>query len=320
MKTPLQAKHLDLPLEIKQVNDDGSFTGDLSVYDFIDYGGDVTQKGCFTKTLQESGGKIPMLAFHDMSRPIGVMELTDGESSLEAKGYLNMDLPDAKQVLSTMRFNMRHGIKTGLSMGYITVKDAIKSGIRFLQEVKLLEGSVVTLAQNVMCAVTEVKSASTSPERKDFAAELEETQVYDLFYQVCSALYSELANSVYMADEQAAAEDGVKKALADAENAFLDFVNRYFSLKSTENTAEYMNFPETRVAQKMLMDLETRVKALLAKSGATSTEAGADDAGAATQPNEPGDSHSNELTAEQKAVVRNFVKESFNGNSRTSNA
>src|SRR6185312_17119117 len=100
------------------------------------------------------GNKVPMLYMHDMSRPIGVMELTDGDSALEVKGVLNMEMEDAKAARSLMRFNLKNGIKTGLSIGYITVKDSVNNGIRYLKEIKLLEGSVVTLAANRLCAVT----------------------------------------------------------------------------------------------------------------------------------------------------------------------
>ena len=318
-----QRKVLDLNLQLKALGHDGTFTGDLSVYDFVDYGGDATEKGCFTKTLKESGGRVPMLWQHDMHRPIGAMELTDGDTALEVKGILNMDVPDAKIAHSMMRFNKANGITTGLSMGYIPVKDQVKDGVRYLQEVKLLEGSVVTLAANRLCAISDVKQrgALRSPERKSFSEELEEAQVSSLFYQIVNALWSELANCVYGddGDDQDKVSAGCAQAFTDASSAFADYIKRRFAMlaSDTDGDAQYMSFPETAVAQKAIANLETLVQALKAKSRATSTEAGAAATpGAANQPNEPGAAHSDELTPEQKLRIRQFTKEAVQDGSR----
>jgi len=307
LKAMKQTRNLDLHLQIKQLSDDGTFTGDLSVYDFVDYGGDVTDKGCFTKSLQDSGGKVPMLYQHDTARPIGHMELTDGETALECKGVFNMDLPDAKLAHSTMKHNLKYGIKTGLSMGYITIKDKVENGIRHLKEVMLMEGSVVTFAMNRMCAVVDVKTAESTPERKDFADELERIQVSDLRYQLLSALWSETYDALYESDNAADAESATRAAVADFLASYIDFINRYFAMQQdSQDGAEMMTFPETALAQKFLAEQHTKITALLEKSRATGTPAGtATDAGAAIQPNEPGN-HSGELTPEQKQYIRDF--------------
>lgn len=310
-----ETKRLDIELQIKSLSDDGTFTGDLSVYDFVDYGGDVTVKGCFTKTLQESGAKVPMLWQHDMSRPIGVMSLTDGDTALECKGVLNMDMPDAKAAYSMMNFNKKNGIASGLSMGYIPMKDSVKSGIRYLEEVKLLEGSIVTIAANRLCAVSEVKAAGVlaSQERKEFADELENIQVYALFSQIIQALYSELCNVMYGSDDAPTAQKGAGDAFSAASSAFSDYVSRYFG-ESESDGMETAAFPDTTFGEKIIAGLEKKLEALRAKSRATAQAAGAAaNAGAAAKPNEPGASHSGELQPEAKAAVSNFVKEIFDG-------
>jgi len=307
-----ETKHLDVHLNIKAFDAEaGTFHGDLSVYDFVDYGGDVTVKGCFTKTLQENGGKVPMLYQHDMARPIGHMELVDGETALECKGVLNMALPDAQVALATMKHNQKHGIKTGLSMGYFAIKDKVDNGIRYLTEVKLLEGSVVTLAANQMCAVTDIKKlgAVATLERKDFASELEDIQVRDLFYQLISALWSALSECMYSSADTATAASAVKQEISAFQSEFLNYVSRSFNEASdSEDQMEMAAFPTTAVAQKFLADMQNRITALLGKSRATDTAGAASDDGAATQLDEPG-SHS--FTPEQigQAIKSLFRRE-----------
>jgi HK97 family phage prohead protease len=294
-----EAKRLDCNLELKQLTDEGTFTGDLSVYDFVDYGGDVTMKGCFTKSLQESGGKIPLLLHHDLSKQVGVLECKDGDAALEVAGTMNMALPSAQEMQSMMKFNQKHGLKTGLSMGFLTVKDAVQNGIRYLKEVKLLEGSIVTLPMNRLCHVADVKSldaGGTEAERKDFAQELEAIQVRDLSSQLMNALWCELWDLMYDSDNQADAEDAARVAITAFQAGYLDYIARYFSVFRQQSDMEMMSRKALQLAPRMekhLRELMTRTQALLEPPRATSTEAGAAaKSGAATDQHEPVIDHS----------------------------
>lgn len=164
----MQTKIINPAFEVKALGEDGTFEGLLSVYGNIDLGGDVVTVGAFTKSLGASNGKIPLLAHHDGARPIGVLECIDSSSALSVRGRLNMSIEDAKTAHAIMKFNIASGLKSGLSIGYRVVRDSIKDGIRYLEELHLLEGSFVTLPMNPLAVITAVKSASSVQSARDF--------------------------------------------------------------------------------------------------------------------------------------------------------
>lgn len=154
----------DFRFEVKDVAEDGTFQGLLSVYDVLDHGGDVVEKGAFTKTLRESKGIVPLLWQHDKSEPIGLLYLEDSEKALKARGELALDLPTARKAHTLLK----KGIVKGMSIGYETVKGPMENGVRRLKEIKLWEGSLVTFPMNPKAQVTSVKSD------EDFAVALRE--------------------------------------------------------------------------------------------------------------------------------------------------
>jgi hypothetical protein len=52
---------------------------------------------------------------------------------------------------------MKHKYITGMSIGYITVKQGYSNGVRLLKEIRLLEGSIVSIPMNPEAQVTGVK-------------------------------------------------------------------------------------------------------------------------------------------------------------------
>jgi HK97 family phage prohead protease len=139
-------------LELKQLDDSGTFEGRLAVYNNVDEGGDVIEPGAFSKTLLEGGGIIPLLWAHDSSAPIGSLELRDSPTALLAKGRLVLSVAKAREAYDLMRA----GVLKGLSIGYKTIK-AIEGDVRRLKELKLFEGSLTPLPMNREAVVTGVK-------------------------------------------------------------------------------------------------------------------------------------------------------------------
>src|SRR4051812_14331745 len=142
----------NLPMEIKEISADGSFTGLLSVYNIVDLGKDLIEPGAFTKTIVEHGNEVPMLWQHKPDVPIGTLTLTDGPDALHVKGQLLMDLPEAKKAYLLIKAR----IVRGLSIGFDTVKQVLDGGIRRLKELRLYEGSIVTFPMNESALITSV--------------------------------------------------------------------------------------------------------------------------------------------------------------------
>lgn len=140
--------------EIKSIDDQGKFTGIASVYGNVDLGGDLVQKGAFTKTLAERGTEVPILWQHKTAEPIGLGTLTDGPDGLMIEGQLCLDTVRGKEAYALMKAK----IIKGFSIGYDTIKQKFEKGVRNLLELKLWEVSCVTFPMNEEALLTSVKS------------------------------------------------------------------------------------------------------------------------------------------------------------------
>jgi uncharacterized protein len=145
---------LDFKFELKSLNDAGELEGYAAVFGNFDLGGDVIEQGAFTKSIEESGGEVPILYQHDRYEPIGVStKLEQDRYGLRVKGQLNMDVQRARETRSLMN----QGAMKGLSIGYGAVKKSFSGSVRHLKEVALKEFSPVVFPMNEL-AVASVKA------------------------------------------------------------------------------------------------------------------------------------------------------------------
>lgn len=155
--------------EIKEVSENGTFTGIASVYGVEDLTGDVIDKGAFTKTVNESA-VIPILWQHDSREVIGAGRLREWQGKLYVDAALDMDDATAQKAYNKLK---RKLIK-GLSIGFTAVKtkwEEIESrSIRHITEAKLWEVSVVTFPALPAAQVTRVKSAREEELERRIAA------------------------------------------------------------------------------------------------------------------------------------------------------
>jgi uncharacterized protein len=146
------------PLDLKQVETDGTFSGYASLFDTEDMGRDIVLPGAFRDSLRQRGAAgIRMLYQHKPDEPIGVWEsLQEDARGLYARGRLMLAVARAREVLALMRA----GALDGLSIGFRTVtgrRDA-KTGIRRLARIDLWEISVVTFPLLPDARVAHVKA------------------------------------------------------------------------------------------------------------------------------------------------------------------
>lgn len=153
-----------LALALKSMTETGTFEGKLAVYGNIDEVGDVIDYGAMTKTLNEGGGQLPLCWQHDTSQPIGTLQLTDSPQALLCKGRLVLSVPAARSAYDLVK----EGVVKGLSIGYTVMKHTMEaSGVRRLKELRLYEGSLVTLAANPLAQITGVKQLQPDIEALD---------------------------------------------------------------------------------------------------------------------------------------------------------
>jgi HK97 family phage prohead protease len=132
-------------------------TGYLSKFGNIDLDNDIMDKGAFTKTLQERKSNIFFLNQHNWSQPHGKF------ATLEVDEYgLKFEsnpLPDTTYSNDTLKL-YEAGIIKEHSVGFLTMKSEYirETDKRVIKEVKLYEGSNVTLGANPDAIFTGLKS------------------------------------------------------------------------------------------------------------------------------------------------------------------
>lgn len=195
-------RNLDIPFEIKSAAKDGSvgkFQGFASVFGNVDLGGDVVERGAFTKTLSEGGKEVPMLWQHHDEEPIGLIRMEEQEKGLYVFGEVDLDIPQGQRAYSGLT---KKYIK-GLSIGYRALKDAmLANGVRQLLEVKVFEVSVVTFPMNPLAGVTTLKRHA------------EDAEVREGLMQT-NALLRNLTNDVAIRNLVAAQTGRLKEALRE---------------------------------------------------------------------------------------------------------
>jgi HK97 family phage prohead protease len=132
-------------------------TGYLSKFGNTDLDNDIMDKGAFTKTLQERKENIFFLNQHNWSQPHGkfaVLEVDEYGLKFESNA-----LPDTTYSNDALKL-YEAGIIKEHSVGFLTMKSEYvrETDKRVIKEVKLYEGSNVTLGANPDAVFTGLKS------------------------------------------------------------------------------------------------------------------------------------------------------------------
>lgn len=197
---PTQLQTKDFKLEIKSLNEDGTFEGYASVFGVKDNQNDVIEAGAFKRTIDHHGGKVPILDQHDPKVEIGMTtEMKEDGNGLYFKGVLYIDnddvkneVPAARAVYVKMKKRAELGKPLGISIGYKAVQKAFKNAVRHLKEIALFEISTVTFPANELATVTAVKGDAVTFEGKsiDFGTSLQDRLARDYIYQLQDALWT----------------------------------------------------------------------------------------------------------------------------------
>ena len=164
--------------QVKDYDDDsrtvkgyGSFFGNL------DSDADVIHKGAFNRSIKDWGpdglDRIKLCAQHNMDRPIAkIIKMDEDEKGLyiEAKFGTHTDGDDYYRMA-------KEGIVNEFSVGFVAIdKEENEKGGYDINQIKLYEVSMVTVAANEKAVVTDVKSAlklTKNIEDKELAFKLE---------------------------------------------------------------------------------------------------------------------------------------------------
>lgn len=153
----MKLKHLDVPFEVKEVAEDGTFTGYGSVFGVKDSYDEIVVPGAFSESIEQR--KPALLWQHRSGEPIGVYEEVREDSvGLHLTGKLALKTARGAEAYELLKMNAL----SGLSIGFVTREDSFdqKTGIRTLKKVDLWEVSLVTFPANDAARITGVKGIS----------------------------------------------------------------------------------------------------------------------------------------------------------------
>lgn len=152
-------KTKDFALQVKDVSEEGTFTGYGSIFGNVDSYGEKVMPGAFAESLarhRKEGSKPLMLWQHDPSEPIGVWEdLAEDGKGLRGTGRFVLETTRGREAYALLKA----GALRGLSIGYREIEAEPDGNIRLLKKLDLMEISVVSFPANRRARIDAVKEA-----------------------------------------------------------------------------------------------------------------------------------------------------------------
>ena len=171
----MQMERKSFALEVKQIEDTGTFEGYAAAFGNVDAWNDIIEPGAFKATIKKykkQGKKVPMLWQHDGGKPIGSFSsMKEDDHGLFVQGRL---LKDSVAQAAEAYALLKEGVISGMSIGFYARDYSMdeKTWIRTLKEIDLVETSLVTFPANDKAQVTDVKTASRITTIREFEAAL----------------------------------------------------------------------------------------------------------------------------------------------------
>ena len=121
------------------------FCGYASVFNVLDNHNDIILPNAICNI--DSIKNIPILWQHDVKKPVGkVIDAYIDDIGLFIYADINQELIYGKEAYSSLKNNTVNG----LSIGYKINKNYIKDNIGYLEDIKIIEISIVSLPANEM--------------------------------------------------------------------------------------------------------------------------------------------------------------------------
>lgn len=157
----LKRKVRDFDLQVKEISEEGEFSGYASVYDVIDSYREVVAPGAFAASLRkwaEKGRLPPALWQHNTREPVGPFtKMVEDQKGLYVEGRLLVnDVQRAREARALMQAKAIGGMSIGFDV-MLEEWDS-KNKLLTLKEIDLWEVSIVTFPANEAAQVEAVKS------------------------------------------------------------------------------------------------------------------------------------------------------------------
>ena len=150
--------------EVDQTDGRAYFEGYASTFGNLDHDRDIIEHGAWSESLKKNAGKFPVFLDHNYSILAQVgwnVSATENKTGLKVRAELNTETEAGKTAYSLMKQASQHGIKMGLSVGFLIPKGGYdydeKKEIRHIKKAELYEYSIVSFGANPKAGVTSVK-------------------------------------------------------------------------------------------------------------------------------------------------------------------
>ena len=147
-------------LEIKAGGEEGSVEGYASVFNSVDSYGDTMLPGAFDNVIKS--GELPLMFYnhYHFEIPVGKWDSMETDDfGLKVKGRLNLDLKEAQDVYSALKFGSVSGLSIGFQFGKKDYTSS-KQGRSFKNIARLPEISIVAMPAESKARISDVKAFS----------------------------------------------------------------------------------------------------------------------------------------------------------------
>ncbi len=146
--------------EIKDLSEMGIVTFYASVFGNKDWGGDVIEKGAFSKTISENSKNVRHFKHHDTKQMVGVVKnLQEDSKGLLVTSQLILKTQLGAETYEEYKAMLQAGKSMDHSIGYNVIKKEEKEDVRYLKELRLMEVSTLTAwGMNPLAQTVDVKS------------------------------------------------------------------------------------------------------------------------------------------------------------------
>src|SRR4029079_7692273 len=171
----MERKVLSCEISFKELAEDGQFEGHAAIFNNIDLGGDRIKRAAFKRTIEETGGKWPVLMGHLMARPVGFSTGAEEDSKgLKVYGEFTLGSDDGRNAYALPKHAARLRQPFGLSIGYGIPEGGSKyngeTGVRDLTDITVHEFSLAAGPLNPRARIGTVKAAGEPLSEREIEA------------------------------------------------------------------------------------------------------------------------------------------------------
>src|SRR4029434_3846253 len=161
---PIDKKLFQCSLEFKEVTEDGQFEGHAAIFNNLDLQGDTITRVACGRTLEETGGKWPVLMGHIMSRPVGFSTGAEEDAKgLHVYGEFTLGADDGRNAYALAKHAAALKQPFGLSIGYGVAKDGARvtnDSVRELTDLDVYEFSLAAVPANRRARIGPVQATA----------------------------------------------------------------------------------------------------------------------------------------------------------------